>query len=218
MDEQTRGIEIVRKQGNTGFSITVGGEKISSEGKALDVHLEKQQAFVYLVIDCSGSMAGYKLEQAKQGIVDFAADALKSGYGVGLISFDTKPAHICEPVRDIEILLPAVKVMRIGGSTNMAEAIKMAHVYLKHREGLRAIVIATDGQPDNAPAALKAAQEAKNEGIDFITIGTDDANQRFLEHLATRKELGTKVSQDMFAKAIASASNLLPPPRKSFQR
>jgi Mg-chelatase subunit ChlD len=214
MEEKTRGIEIVKQQGEGGFSITIGGERISSKGRPIAVHLEKKHAaYVYLVIDCSGSMSGYKLEQAKQGAMDFAADALRQGYHIGLIGFDTTAVHITGPQSDLQALLPAIRTMKVGGSTNMAEAIKLAYDQLKSLTGSRVMVIATDGQPDNPIAALKAARQAKDEGIEFITIGTDDANQRFLERLATRKELGAKVSNEMFAKAIASASNLLPPPK-----
>jgi Mg-chelatase subunit ChlD len=218
MEEKNRGIEIVRQQGNTGFSITVGGEKISSEGNALNLHLEKQLAYVYLVIDCSGSMAGYKLDQARQGATDFAADALRNGYAVGLIGFDTTAVHISEPVNNLVSLIPAIRALKMGGSTNMTAAIKLGHERLKILTGTRVIVIATDGMPDNALEAMKTARAAKDEGIDFIAIGTDDANLRFLERLATKKELGSRVSREMFAKAIASASTLLPPPRKSSQK
>jgi Mg-chelatase subunit ChlD len=218
MNEHSRGIEIVRQPGQGGFSITVAGESVSTQGKPVDIHLSNKQAYVYLVIDCSGSMIGDKLEQVKQGILDFAADALKNEYRVGLIVFETEARFICEPVSDIQVLIPGVKALRAGGSTNMVDAIKMAHSKLQNLAGTRVIVVATDGMPDNAPAALKAAQLAKNDHIDFIAIGTDDANQAFLQKLATRKELAAQVSSDMFAKAIASASNLLPTPRGIIKR
>ncbi|MCL2150416.1 MAG: VWA domain-containing protein [Dehalococcoidia bacterium] len=218
MNENSRGIEIVKQQGQGGVSITVGGESVSTQGKPLDVQLSKQQAYVYLLTDCSGSMSGYKLDQAKQGILNFATDALKNDYRVGLISFDTEARLICEPVGDIQILTPGVRAMRVGGSTNMVKAIKLAHDKLKGLVGTRVIVMATDGMPDNADATLKAARAAKDAGIDFIAIGTDDANQNFLGKLATRQDLAAKVSSDMFAQAIASASNLLPAPRGIIKR
>jgi len=210
----SRGIDIVKLQGQGGISITVGGESVSAQGKPLNVRFTKKQAYVYLAIDCSGSMQGNKLEQAKHGILRFADEALKNGYRVGLISFDTEARIICDPVSDIQILTSGVRAMRVGGSTNMVKAIKLAHDNLKGLEGTRVIVFATDGMPDNVNAAIKAAQSAKDNGIDFIAIGTDDANQSFLGNLATRQDLAARVSRDMFAHAIASASNLLPSPRE----
>lgn len=218
MNENSRGIEIVQQRGQGGFSITVGGESVSTQGKPLDIQLNKQQASVYLMIDCSGSMAGRKLDQAKQGVVDFATDALKNDYRVGLIGFDTEARLICEPVSDLQVLMPGVKALRVGGSTNMVKAIKMAHGKLKGLEGTKVIVMATDGQPDDDLATLKVARMAKDDGIDFIAIGTDDADQKFLGKLATRQDLATKVSSDMFAQAIASASNMLPSPRGIVKR
>jgi len=218
MNETSRGIEIVRQQGQTGLSITVGGESVSSQGKPIDIKLSKQPSHVYLAIDCSNSMVGYKLDQAKRGIVDFAADALKHDYRVGLISFDSEARLICDPVSDIQILAPGVKALRVGGSTNMVKAIKMAHGKLKGLEGAKVIVMATDGVPDDINATLRAAQLAKDDGIDFIAIGTDDANQKFLSRLATRQDLAAKVSNDKFAQAIASASSLLPSPKGLIKR
>jgi len=218
MNEPSRGIEIIRQQGQGSLSIRVGGENVSTNGKPFDIQLSKQPSYVYLAIDCSNSMVGYKLEQAKQGIVDFAVEALKHEYRVGLIGFDTEARLICEPVGDMQILMPGVKAMRVGGSTNMVKAIKMAHAKLKGLEGARVIVMATDGMPDDARATLRAAQQAKDDGIDFIAIGTDDADQRFLSRLATRQELAAMVSSDKFAQAIASASNLLPSPRGLVKR
>ncbi len=216
--ENSKGIEIVKQGSDSAVSISVGGKEVSVRGQAISLHFDEPQAFVYLVIDCSRSMAGYKLAEAKKGAVAFADDAFKNAYRIGLISFDTTATHISEPVRDAASLAAAVGRLRIGGSTNMAEALKMAHRRLKTLKGTRVIVIATDGQPDNPRDALKAGKAAKDDGIDIITIGTDDADQRFLERLATRKELSSKVAAEMFATAITSASNLLPPPRGIIRR
>ena len=47
------------------------------------------QGFVYLAIDCSASMAGQKLLQAREGALDFAEDAQIKGYSVGLVQFES---------------------------------------------------------------------------------------------------------------------------------
>ncbi|MCL2140417.1 MAG: VWA domain-containing protein [Dehalococcoidia bacterium] len=218
MNNNNRGIEIVSKQGQTGITVSVGRESISTQGEPLDVMLSKQQSSVYLLIDCSASMNGKKLDQAKQAIVNFATDAIKNNYHVGLMGFDTEARLICEPVNEIQLLIVGVNALRVGGSTNMVTAIKIAHDKLKYIDGFRVIVIATDGMPDDAKNTLKAAQLAKDDGIEFIAIGTDDADRNFLGKLATRQDLAQKVSSEMFAEAIETASCLLPSPRGIVKR
>lgn len=218
MNNKSKGIEIVRQSAAKGIAVTSGGVSIDTQGKPISIHFEKHLGRVYLLIDCSGSMSGYKLDQAKQGIMDFARDAIRKEYLVGLIKFDSSATHICEPIQDINSLEPYLKKIQASGSTNMVAAIKMAHECLRTLECTRAILIATDGQPDDVQASLEAGQLAKDDGIDIITIGTDDADQAFLKRLASRADLGKKVSKDMFAKAIASASYLLPEPKKTIKQ
>ncbi len=217
MDKKQKGIEIVRRGASAG-SAPSGGISVNTEGQRINLHFETQQGYAYLVIDCSGSMNGYKLEQAKKGIIDFAKDAIKKEYLVGVISFDSEASHLCEPVRDMKVLQSCLQSLVPGGTTNMTDAIKLAHARLKLFDGNRAIVIATDGKADDEQAALTAGKQARSEGIDIITIGTDDAEQEFLQNLASRKELGSKVSKEQFATTIASASNLLAAPKRIIKK
>jgi S-adenosylmethionine:tRNA-ribosyltransferase-isomerase (queuine synthetase) len=57
---------------------------------------------------------------------------------------------------------------------------------------------------------LEAAEEAKSAGISIMCIGTDDADTRFLERLATRKELSAKVESAYLRQGIAKMAGLLP--------
>jgi uncharacterized protein YegL len=173
------------------------------------------KGMVYLVVDCSGSMEGNKISQVKRGILEFAQDATKTDYLVGLIKFDTSAAHLCEPKNDIADLAVHLDKINAKGSTNLAAAINMAREHLTDTDFTRVMVVATDGRPDGTQSALEAGRIAKADGIDIITIGTDDADLGFLKKLATSVELGNKVCSEQFGKAIGAAHLLLPDPRKS---
>jgi len=210
---EKKGVELVRTEHSSGISVAIGDTKLEPQGHPVSIRFEKRTAYVYLVIDTSGSMAGDKLEQAKKGVVDFAKDASRKEYAVGLISFNTTSRHVCEPTYDVRTLQGRIREMHAAGSTNMAEAIRMAHDHLRGSDNTRVIVIATDGLPDSVQDALREGMRAKQDKIDIVTIGTDDADQGFLKRLATRAELGKKVKREVFSEAISSASNLLPAPR-----
>jgi Mg-chelatase subunit ChlD len=212
--DKQKGTDIVKQSESAGISLVGGGIRIDASGKPIEAHFEQNWGKVYMVLDCSGSMAGYKIDQAKQGVLDFAKDAVRKKYLVGLIKFDTNATHLSEPTKDVSRLEAQMKSVMASGTTNMAEAISMAHESLKNLGGSRVMVIATDGQPDNVNDSLNEGKSAKRDGIEIITIGTDDAVQEFLKKLASRSDLGAKVSTDMFAKAISSAHLLLPSPTR----
>jgi len=158
-------------------------------------------------------MVGNKLDQAKSGIEDFSKDAFKKNYLVGIIKFSSRVEHLSDPINDIAILQYKMKNIHASGSTNLTAAIKMAHSKLADFTGSKVIVIATDGMPDNIKSSLKEADIAKADGIEILTIGTDDADIEFLKKMASRTELSNKVSSDMFAQAISEASFLLASPK-----
>ena len=209
---EKRGIEIYRKDAVKGISVTIGNTSVNTQGQPVKIRFEKQMAYVYLVLDCSGSMAGEKLEQAKKGILDFARDAFIKEYLVGLISFESAARHICEPTSDISLLKKGLEQVQAIGSTNMASAILMAYNQLKRFNSTRVIVVATDGIPDNERDALSAANIAKEEKLDIITIGTDGADQEFLKKLASKTHLANKVAKENFSQGISSSVKFLPGP------
>lgn len=210
-----KGIEIIKDSQDKRIAISQEGLEIRREGKSLSFEV-METGYVYLVVDRSESMSwGDKLNQAKKGAINFAKEARNKEYLIGLIQFESFATHLCEPVRDISILKRHLENMRAGGFTNMAEAIQIANQNLQNKKGFRVMVIVTDGEPtygEPTPeeATLKAAKEAKIIGIDIITIGTDDADREFLKELASRTNLGVKVSREQFGKAITSAAKMLP--------
>ncbi len=179
------------------------------DGRVVDIQ-QPCSAFAYLVIDCSGSMSGNKLDQAKKGTIEFAEDAMKKGYSIGLIKFDSSATLLCESQGEIKNLHHYIAELVAGGTTNMAQGIQLAMKSLSFKNSVQAMVVVTDGMPDDPKATLDAVQQAKELGIDVIAIGTDDADKDFLKKLASRDELSIKVSRDRFGQSIASASKMLP--------
>ncbi len=212
--EKKTGIQISRQPGKEEVSIVAGGIKISASEKPITTSFVANWGWIYILLDCSGSMRrGDKLDQAKLGIINFAKDAFKKEYRVGLIKFHDFAELLCEPTNNIDVIQAKIKDIQAVGGTNMTNAIKMAHDKLKDFTTARVIVIATDGMPDNVKNSLAAADKAKADGIEILTIGTDDAKEEFLKKIASRAELGAKVASDKFAVAISDASLLLMSPK-----
>ena len=210
------GIRIIKTTGSDEAAMIAGGTESTTQGTT-NIQYENRRGMVYLVVDCSGSMAGHKMGQVKKGILEFAQEAIKKEYLVGIIKFDSSATRLCEPTYDMGDLRASLERMDANGSTNMAAAIALAHEHLGDTKYARAMVIATDGRPDKTQSALQAGKSAKNDGIDIITIGTDDADLTFLKKLSTSFELGNKVSNEQLGEAIATAYLQLPEPGKIFR-
>lgn len=206
-DASSEGIKIIKSDERALTS--QGGIRILRQKRPIKGGLT-EVGFAYLVVDCSVSMAGQKLDQAKKGTLNFAKDALAKGYSTGLVQFESVAIHLCEPQRDIEILRQYLRRMEARNTTNMAEAIRLTADNLKDRAGFRVMVIVTDGMPDDEEATLEEAEEAKAHGIDIITIGTDNADEEFLTRLASRNELNIMVPRNQLEQGVSSTTKMLP--------
>jgi Mg-chelatase subunit ChlD len=199
-------IEVGKQLDDRHVAISQQGVEIRHRGKPITVEMAGL-GVVYLVIDCSGSM------QVIKGATDFAREARRKGYSVGLIQFSDDATHLCEPVREISALEKHLRSLDLGGYTHMAEAILLADEKLAGRKGKRVMVIATDGMPNGhgePNASLNIGKAVKEKGIDIIVIGTDDADRDFLKRLASRSELGVKVPTEQLGQSIASTAKILP--------
>jgi Mg-chelatase subunit ChlD len=165
--------------------------------------------WVILAIDCSSSMRGSKLEQAKQGILSFAEQASQKCYSVGLVRFSSHAELICTPSPSICSLPGVVQGLAAGGSTDIARAITLASDTLCNRHGSRSIVLVSDGEPDSRDDALEASRNAKQASIEIIAIGVDGADLEFLRLLATRSDLATHVTSNELRTAISASARLL---------
>jgi Mg-chelatase subunit ChlD len=169
-----------------------------------------RQRAVVLLIDCSDSMGGGKMDQAKAGAVGFARAAIERRYEVGLLRFDSCATLLLAPQGSVEAIAAATRQLSSAGSTNMADAIRTASNGFDRRHRERVLCLVTDGMPDSRDDALAAAAEARRAGIEIMAIGTDGADHAFLDCLVTRKELSRKVAVPQLNQAITDMARLLP--------
>jgi Mg-chelatase subunit ChlD len=189
---------------------------LNKEGKlslraadGIETEVRTSPRHVLLLIDTSGSMAGAKIEQARNGATDFARSALARSYATALAVFADRAAMVCDPTTDSARFakkISRVDVGLVGGTTDLAAGLILAG---KFRE-LAAVVIVTDGQSNDNAAALEVAATLKSRNVDIICVGTDDADKNFLKRLATRSDLATHVSSKNLRAAITDASRFLP--------
>lgn len=169
---------------------------------------------VYLVLDYSASMSnGRKMQQAKDGALNFAERATENGYAVGLVQFASSAHHAFSPKRSLEQFPTILDAWRPNGSTDMAGAIRLVIRKFQTHSGTKVLCLVTDGEPDDKRETLAAARDAKSVGIDIMAIGTDHADHRFLAELTTRDDLAVTVPRREFQAAISSMALLLPPPK-----
>jgi Mg-chelatase subunit ChlD len=153
-------------------------------------------------------MSGSKINQAKQGTIDFAKEASEKGYATALAIFGSRAAMVCDLTVDVAKFMRKVDrldVGLVGGTTNMGAGLALAAKF----PHLNAVVVVTDGKPNDKRAALSAAEVLKKRGMDILCIGTDDADKRFLSKLASRSDLAIHVEPQELRTSIKDASRML---------
>ncbi|HIE23777.1 MAG TPA: VWA domain-containing protein [Candidatus Korarchaeota archaeon] len=135
-----------------------------------------------LVIDTSGSMAGFpllksKLDFAKEAALDFIE--ISKGIEIGLVAFHLSPYIKVEPGEPISRVEEAIRSLKAGGGTDISSALKEA-VDMVHGGG--SIILLTDGQSDINWSLVRMASEL---GIKVFTIGFGwDVNREDLKRIA----------------------------------
>lgn len=131
---------------------------------------------VIFVIDVSGSMAGEKIQQAKEAL-KFCVNTLKPNDSFEIISFSTSLNSFQNELKnagkdEIENALYFIDNLNSSGGTNIDEALKKA-LRIKKINDKRptSIVFLTDGLPTEGETSIKKIlQNIKSEKKEFIRI------------------------------------------------
>lgn len=199
---QQRVLEQYAKKG--GGLIFAGGENSFGPGgwgqtllerEVLPVRLDVQRKqdtpnlALMLVIDRSGSMAGPKIELAKQGAIA-TLGALQPDDLLGICAFDSRPGELVSLQRAANRfkITEAISRLRSGGGTNIFAALDYAYNELAKVEAkIKHIIVLTDGQSPRA-GVIELASQAALERITISSIavgtGSDEALLRDIAETA----------------------------------
>lgn len=140
---------------------------------------------VALIMDCSGSMYGTNIREARKAAGSFVERTLGPMRQVAVVAF---PGGIqCKPTGDAAVISDAIRGLRPIGSTPMHRGLAYAREALKGQAGIqRVYVVMTDGHPDDPEATMAEAYRIKRMGGRIVTIGVGrQVQQDFLEGLAS---------------------------------
>jgi Ca-activated chloride channel homolog len=148
---------------------------------------ERQSISMVVVLDRSGSMAGSKMDLAKEA-TKAPLSLLKEDDRFGVLTFDYNfqwALKIAE-VKDKEAMRQTISKIVATGNTNIYPALREAYEQLKEAEGeTKHIILLSDGQTP-AEDFRGLAQEMVKDKITVSTVAVTAASDRVLmENIAT---------------------------------
>ncbi|MFH1465979.1 MAG: Hsp70 family protein [Pseudomonadota bacterium] len=140
---------------------------------------------ITLLIDCSGSMYGQKIEDARKAALMFVEHTLRPGRQVAVIAFPG--GVLTPPTADPDRLREALENLTPIGSTPLSGALHAARRLVQPKAGIqRVFVVLTDGHPDNPHDTITEAHRIRNSGGRLIAIGVGrEVRQNFLRGIAS---------------------------------
>lgn len=146
---------------------------------------------VVLCIDCSGSMSGSKLQEAKQLLHVLAQKYANLGgnWSISVVNFggpyDIYPSKILlPPTKSVDALQAASDQLRVGGGTPMDAGLENIRNVLETATGKRLAILLTDGAPNDRHQSEQTAQTLKTLQITIATVPIgNDADREFLRRI-----------------------------------
>lgn len=202
--QQMNVIEQAVKQFGVGFMMTGGDQSYGLGGyfktpieRILPVEMEVKgkeelpSLGLIIVMDRSGSMAGMKMELAKEAAAR-SVELLREEDTVGVIAFDDRPWEIVPTGKLEDPKAAAEQILSVtpGGGTEIYKSLEEAYSQLEDLELQRKhIILLTDGQSatSNDYDSLIEGGKENNITLSTVSIG-QDADKALLENLT---ETGT---------------------------
>jgi Ca-activated chloride channel family protein len=174
---------------------------------------------ICLLMDCSGSMAGDKINEVKEAAIHFLRGQDLTHNAISVVGFNTFPWVAAPLTNDAGFLEGAVRALQSNGSTRMDLAMEMAIKQFSRRPiengpnvPPRAILLFTDGMPEPPSASLptlNAAQSARADGILIVSVATGDAQVQFLQQVTGDPKQVVPTTSGKFLEAFREAERVI---------
>ncbi len=133
---------------------------------------ETPRILLLLVIDRSGSMAGPKMQAAKEAAIA-SAETLAEGDKVGVVAFDSEAHWIVEPVDATArgTVADAIARLQPGGETDVYAGLEAAAQRARGAKfPVKHVIVMTDGQTPSAEFR-KLVEGMSADGVTLSTVG-----------------------------------------------
>ena len=150
-----------------------------------DLARDRVPMHIALLMDCSGSMYGSSIREAKKAALSFIARSSGGNRHFSVVAF---PGGLKSPItQDGARLATALQGLTPIGSTPMALGLAQARAALKGDGGAQKIyVVLTDGHPDDPDATLAECNRIRRTGGRIIAIGVGPkVEQSYLSSLCS---------------------------------
>ena len=166
-------------------SVELDGRQLDAEATLVTEQPEPVQRTAMLVLDTSGSMQGDGIEGAKAAAASFL-DVLPPEVAVGLVTFSSTAQVLAPTTAPRDQVRQAVAGLVADGDTALYDATVLA-VRSLPAEGVRHIVLLTDGTDDGSTTTIDAAAAAVRDAevsLTAVSFGTQPAQTAALRTLA----------------------------------
>ncbi|MFI5305852.1 MAG: VWA domain-containing protein [Polyangiales bacterium] len=174
-------------------SFGLGGYQGTRLEELLPLHLDSERRrderslALALVIDCSGSMSGQKIELAKDAARE-AAELLGQDDSLAVVGFSGEPERIVRMQSARNRLRIGQNIARLSaqGGTAIFPALDMAFQdLLATTARVKHVILLTDGQTQESGIS-ELVQSMRSEGITISTVGLgNDVNRSLLQQTAS---------------------------------
>lgn len=121
---------------------------------------------VTLILDASGSLAGFPLEQLKAAALDVVT-GLQSGDRIGLVAFADTVRTLVSPTSDVQSVRSAIQAVDSGGNTALLDALYAAFRFQDKAVNHPVLFLLSDGRDNRSwlsgEQVLRVASES--EGV-----------------------------------------------------